>query len=86
MWLKQLFCKHHYSFVGEMALKTELPDKELCDVPVQFFECSKCGKRKIIRFHKCCYNSSMLEHMTLWEKGQLNFEFKDGGKEGIFYA
>lgn len=86
MNFKQLFCKHEYRFLGEMKLKTELPDGEMYDVPAQFFECAKCGKRKVIRFNNYCYASPMLEHFNLWEKEQLNLKFENGGKEGIFYA
>ena len=83
---KKLFCDHKYEFLGEMKLKAELSDGKMYDVPAQFFQCSKCGKRKIIKFCDSCYNTSMLEHFRLWEKGQITLKFLNGGKEGILYV
>ena len=79
--IKQLFCEHRYGCKGvwRCTFKYTERDKEK-PVPIHFFECSKCGKRKIIKESDCLYNSNILNMAKLWLKGELEVDFSDSNK------
>ena len=80
-FIKQLFCKHTYGCKGvwKCTFKYIEGDKEKF-VPIHFFECSKCGKRKLVKESDFFYNSNILSIAKLWLKGELEVDFSDGNK------
>ena len=62
MNVKQLFCKHKYKFLGTFSC-TYLPDNNEEELPVEitFFECVKCGKRKLTKYHNYFYSDNLLQ-------------------------
>jgi hypothetical protein len=77
-FLKRLFCKHNYGYKGvwKCTFRFMAKDKE-SPVPIHFFECRKCGKRKIIKESDCLYNNNILNLAKLWLKGEIDVDFSD---------
>ena len=49
MWWKQLFCNHKFQYLGKWPCTFKFEDGTSVGVPITFLECSKCGKREVLR-------------------------------------
>lgn len=72
-FVTQLFCKHTYKRIASLRCTYNVTDNRTIDVPIYFYICSKCNKRKTIKFNRVFYNDSLIEQIELWEKGELEF-------------
>jgi hypothetical protein len=80
-FLKRLFCKHNYGYKGVWNCTFRLIEKdEISSVPIYFFECRKCGKRKVIRDSDYLYNNHILDLTKLWLKGEIEVDFSDDNR------
>lgn len=76
-FIKQLFCNHKYNYLGHLKYYFVWDDGTRTVIPTKFLECSKCGKRKIIRDDKFYYKETQLKIFKLWLKGQIELEMDD---------
>ena len=72
-FVTQLFCKHSYKKIASLRCTYIVTDNRTIDVPIHFYMCRKCNKRKTIKFNSVFYNYSLIEQIELWEKGELEF-------------
>lgn len=70
----QLFCKHSYKRIASLPCTYKVTNEQIINVPIYFYICSKCRKRKIIKFNSLFYNDSLLAQVELWQKGELDFK------------
>lgn len=75
-FIKQLFCNHKYNYLGHREYYFIWDDGTRMFIPARFFECSKCGKRKIIRSDEIYYKETWLKMFKLWLKGQVEIELE----------
>ena len=75
-WLKQQFCSHKYNVEGSWKCTFRMEDGTLYDCSVEFLECPKCGKRRVIRLSDYHYKDTLLDIFKLWEKRQIEVEFE----------
>ena len=80
-FIKQLFCKHKYEYKGVWKCTFKYTEKDKASlVPIHFFECSKCGKRKIIKESDNFYNSDIVNIAKLWLKDEIDIDFSVNDK------
>ena len=75
-FIKQLFCSHKYNYLGYRKSYFIWDSGRRMFIPVRFFECSKCEKRKIIRSDDYFYKETQLKMFKLWLKGQAELEME----------
>lgn len=74
-WFTQLLCKHNYVLYDTISCTFKFEDGEVIRVPIQLLECSKCGKRIVLkRDGNWYYNKDILHLVELWRKGLFNWE------------
>lgn len=80
-FLKQLFCKHKYSYVGDADCTFETDSGQIVEMPAFFHECKKCGKRIVLKNEDCFYTKTFLNQIKLWQKRQIEFNFEKESEE-----
>lgn len=76
---KQLFCNYEYSVVGTVNCTCDVREEGVLQytkkVPIDFLECVKCGKRRVLMWDSKNYSKSMLGSIKLWNKHQIEIDF-----------
>lgn len=71
---EQLFCKHNYTFIKEINCIFISESGNSKNVPIELYECLKCGKRKVLKDLDHCYNPQALETVNMWRKHEISVE------------
>ena len=82
-FFNQLFCRHHYYFVGTIPYSYYYDDAktEKHDCSVDFFECEYCHKRKFLSDIRNVYKNTVWKELEMWEKHEIEISFSKPKKE-----
>ena len=73
-FIKQLLCKHEYSFVSRWNCTFITAKNNTLSVPITFLECPKCRKRIAVKNSDCFYTKTVIEMVKLWIKHEINIK------------
>lgn len=76
MGLRQIFCKHRYSVMGQWPCTHTNSDGTKVNVDVTFLECVKCGHRRVVKFSDFYYRETIPEFIQLWKRHLIDINFE----------
>ena len=69
-FIKQLLCKHEYTFVGTIYTLWESNEGKTSTLRTDLLECKHCKKRRVIYQHEFLVGQLFRDYMNLWKKYQ----------------
>lgn len=75
---EKLFHRCKYDYEGKIATSYTYEDGVNVSIPVSFFECPICHKRKIVKAaSNIYYCGDILEFCKMWERNEIDICFDD---------